>query len=187
MPNIRLKSSGKPIAAASQFGDPGTIPAVNTWSVAWTKSRAEKALAEFLEARKIRHFLPLVLKRRVYGRHVRESRLPLFPGYVFYDGDEISHSRLLESGKVAKTLHTSDQARLRTELKSIAIAVSKNPVFKDVAFETGGMPVKVVRGPFSGLEGEFARRKGKTVLIIKVTMLSRAIEIEIDETNVVRN
>ena len=156
------------------------------WAAAWTKSRAEKALVDYLDGQQVKSFLPLVRKRRVHGRHIRESELPLFPGYVFFDRDGIERRKVLESKKVAKVIYADDGPKLKAELKNIALAVAGRPLLHNVPFDVKGAPVRVYKGPFKDLHGEFLRRRGKTVIVIKVSLLNRAVEMEIDEAYVER-
>src|SRR5450631_726866 len=86
--------------AASVFPQSG----VAAWGVAWTKSKCEKALAEYLTSRSVGHFLPLVSKRHNYGSRVRRTWLPLFPGYVFFDTAAISRPDVFASRRVADVL-----------------------------------------------------------------------------------
>ena len=162
------------------------LPSVAEWAAAWTKARAEKALVEYLDGLRVASFLPLIRKRRVYGRHIRESDLPLFPGYVFFDRGGIERHKVLESKKVAKVIYTDDSRKLKVELGNIALAVAGRPLLHNVPFDVKGTPVRVYKGPFKDLHGEFLRRRGKTVIVIKVTLLSRAVEMEIDEAYVER-
>jgi transcription antitermination factor NusG len=162
------------------------LSAVAEWAVAWTKARAEKALVEYLDGFRVRSYLPLVRKRRVYGRHIRESDLPLFPGYVFFDKDAIERRRVLESKKVAKVLYTGDPVGLRSEVLNLSRAVARQPLFHNVPFDIEGTPVRVFKGPFKDLYGVLVKRRNKTTLVIKVTLLCRAVEMEIDEAYVER-
>src|SRR4051812_29571072 len=58
------------------------------WWVLNTRPRAEKALARSCLARQLQFYLPLYHKRwRSAGRYFN-SYLPLFPGYLFLQGDD---------------------------------------------------------------------------------------------------
>ncbi|MFA6034241.1 MAG: transcription termination/antitermination NusG family protein [Myxococcota bacterium] len=163
---------------------PKPLPDIEQWAVAWTKSRAEKALCEYLQNRSVTCYLPLVKKRRVHGRHIRFSMVPLFPGYVFFNREAMERPAIFASHKVVKVIFADDSEKLRRELVNISLALDSNQALKSSQFALKGTPVRVVEGPFANLEGEFVRRRGKTVLIIKVTLLSRAVEMEIDEAMV---
>ncbi len=163
-----------------------TLPEVAEWAVAWTKARAEKMFVKYLDGLGVKSYLPLAQKRRVYGRHIRQSLLPLFPGYVFYDDAGIDRRGVFESRKVAQILHTEEQERLKEELVSLSLALVHQPLLHNVPFDVAGTPVRVVGGPFKDVRGEFVRRKKGDVLVIKISLLQRAVEMEIDEAYVER-
>ncbi len=71
------------------------------WCVAHTKSRNEKALANVLKSWEQPYYLPMVERVRV--RRSRKIRCvhPLFPGYVFFTGDESAQYRVMTTNRVA--------------------------------------------------------------------------------------
>ncbi|MEW6365265.1 MAG: transcription termination/antitermination NusG family protein [Acidobacteriota bacterium] len=162
------------------------LPEVAEWAVAWTKARAEKTFVKYLDGLGVKSYLPLARKRRVYGRHIRQSLLPLFPGYVFYDATGIDRRGVFESRKVAQILRTEEQERLKEELASLSLALAQQPLLHNVPFDVSGTPVRVVGGPFKDVRGEFIRRKKGDMLVVKITLLQRAVEMEIDEAYVER-
>ncbi len=162
------------------------IPRVGEWAVARTRSRAEKALVKYLGHLKVDTYLPLIRNRRVYGRHVRESEIPLFPGYLFFDACAVIKAKVLESNKVASILYTSNQEQLREELTSLAIALQSAPVLYCQAVHEPGTPVCVCAGPLKGVRGTFVRRKTGSRLVLRVTLISSGVELEIDEAYVQR-
>lgn len=157
-----------------------------SWAVARTKARAEKALAEYLTARSVPTFVPLLVSRRVYGRSVRHSQLPLFPGYVFFDDFAISRSSLFESRKVADVLRPPDPNELRRELANLALALQADSGMRATIFGMAGAAVQVVRGPLKGVVGELVRLQNENRLVVRVSFLGKAAELEIDEAFVER-
>src|SRR5438309_348634 len=79
------------------------------WWVLHTRPRAEKALARHLFGDRTPFFLPLYAQRRRAGDRVRESHLPLFPGYLFLFGGDDARLSALKSNQVATTLPVVDQ------------------------------------------------------------------------------
>ncbi|MCX7943078.1 MAG: hypothetical protein N2746_01020 [Deltaproteobacteria bacterium] len=157
------------------------LPDVKNWAVIHTHSRCEKIVADFLAEKNVKYYLPLYKKRRRYGKHIRESMLPLFPGYLFYDFDGISKSLIYKTHKVANIIEAKDKDQLRNELENISRALATGRFFERADFETPGRRVIVTSGPLEGIEGEFVRRKNKTKLVIKIHILGMAVETDIDE------
>lgn len=157
------------------------MPAAKEWAAIRTKSRCEKVVAEWLRERGVPSFLPLVSKRRVYGGRIRISRLPLFPGYLFYDMAALERTRVFDSRRVAQVLPSDDPERLRRELDNLARALAVDDSARAVERYEPGTPVEVVAGPLRGLTGELVRSGAKSTLIVRVQFLSLAAELAIDE------
>ena len=166
--------------AENSAGAPA-LPSVSAWSVAWTKARCEKSLCEYLEALKVPHFLPLVTKRRLYGARVRYSQLPLFSGYVFFDGAAIERQRVFESRKVAQVLVPNDPEELRKELANLAVALLDDETLRETRFGQSGRRVIVKSGPFRGLYGKLVRYDGLAHLIVEVDFIGKAAQLRMDE------
>lgn len=158
------------------------LPIALCWAAAHTRARAEKALAAWLGERGVSTFLPLQRRRRVYGSRVRESELPLFPGYLFFDAGGIERERLLSSRKVARVLEAGDPEELRRELENLARAASgPEPLERAWAPPLGrGAAVVVRRGPLAGVWGEVVREGGRARLVVRVSLLAAGAELEID-------
>ncbi len=161
------------------------LPDVDKWAVIHTHSRCEKVVAEYLSENNVKYFLPLYKKRRVYGKHIRESMLPLFPGYLFYDSDGIERSLIYKTHKIARIIEPKDQIQLKRELENIDLAISSGERLEKADFESPGKRVKVISGPLTGVEGEFVKRKNRSKLIIKIHILGMAVETDIDEAFIV--
>ena len=162
------------------------LPCNVTWAAAWTKSRAEKALVDYLDSRKVGSFLPIITRRRVYGKIVRESRLPLFSSYVFFDLNGISRLQLFESRKVADVLIPPNPEELRKELSNLALALQSNIPLCQTSLTQAGTPVQIMRGTLKGVVGETVRMQSSTRLILRVQFIGKAAELEIDEAYVER-
>ncbi len=160
------------------------LPVVESWAVIHTHSRCEKVVAEFLEKKGVKYYLPLIKKRRIYGRHIRESMLPVFSGYVFYDYDGIPRSDIFKTKKVAKIIEPRNKEQLKKELENIEKAISSGVYLERINRLQKGDRVIVKSGPLAGVEGIFLRHKNRTKLIISISMLGMSVEADIDEASV---
>lgn len=158
------------------------LPQVERWGAIHTQPRAEKVVASYLEKKRVRHYLPLTRNRRVYGSRVRHSWIPLFPGYLFYDAGETDKKLVYASKKVARILLPDDYDLLRADLTNLAGLLEKKPDLARAEILEPGTPVEVVAGPYLGTRGEFVRRKGQTLLVIRVHFIGYGAELAIDES-----
>src|SRR5688500_2757773 len=89
------------------------------WWVMHTRPRAEKSLARAAFRHTIPFFLPLHTHRwRSNGRSF-SAQLPLFPGYLFFYGDEGMRMQLLDTRFVANCIPVADQHQLRGDLARV--------------------------------------------------------------------
>lgn len=150
------------------------------WWVAHTKSRREKALAEFLEKRGIGYYLPMVKSRQPNCRRERFSLLPLFSGYLFFKGSRDDRYQAYTSNHIARVLDVKDQERLRHELLQIARVLAARETMAPCDFFTEGQHVRVTCGPLKGVEGIIQRKNGSCRLVLTVSAIAQSFAVNID-------
>jgi transcription antitermination factor NusG len=156
------------------------------WYAVYTCANHEKRIAAQFDERSIENFLPLYeTVRRWKDRRMRIA-LPLFPGYIF-----VRHSlrkrldilqvpgvvRLVGFNNVAAPLPIEDIETLRNGLKR-AYNAEPHP------YLTIGRRVRVVHGPFDGLEGILLRRRGKLRVVLSIHLIMRSVVVDVDVANV---
>jgi len=156
------------------------------WRIAHVKSRREKTLADYLAARDIGYFLPLVRKRQPAAYRTRYSLLPLFPGYVFFKSDEFGRYSALRSNQIARVIEVADPARLLHELRQIKQVLSGNvPVFP-AAFIKAGQRVRVRKGPLKDVEGVIVRADKGCRLVLTVSSIMQSVSVQLEADMVER-
>jgi len=76
----------------------------------------------------------------------------------------------------------SDSTEVSRDLRNIAVALKSDCTLREAKFGMKGTPVEVVSGPLKGVRGELVRALAAFRLIIKVSFLGKAAELEIDES-----
>lgn len=150
------------------------------WWVAHTKARNEKALAWFLAKQNIAYFLPLRDKLTVRKGRRFKALLPLFSGYVFFNGDRDIRYSALTSNRIAQVIEVVDQAKLVHELTQIHTALSKGARLDPHPHLKEGDRCRVIAGPLAGTEGFLLRKKSITKLVLQIDILGQAAAVEID-------
>ena len=153
------------------------------WWVAHTRSRQEKELVRYLLPRGIPFYLPNEERATRRAGRTFVSFPPLFPGYVFFRGGaEVRHS-VLRSHQLVRILDVPDQELLNQELQQLRLLqLSGAPLVPLEEIEPGD-PVRIVRGPFQGYTGVVLR--GRARLVVSVTMLRKAVAVELERDMVV--
>jgi transcription antitermination factor NusG len=162
------------IDANALAGHPGR------WWAVHTKSRAEKTLARHLHGRSVPYYLPLYHRTwRNQGR-VFNSYLPLFPGYVFFYGDDDGRTAALESNVVSTLLPVRDPAGLVGYLARVAGLLTAAAKVTPTALLGFGRPVRITAGPFEGLTGTLERHGSQLRLVVRVAFLNQAVWTEVE-------
>jgi transcription antitermination factor NusG len=156
------------------------------WYAVYTCANHEKRIAAQFDERSIENFLPLYeTVRRWKDRRMRIA-LPLFPGYIF-----VRHSlrkrldilkvpgvvRLVGFNNAAAPLPIEDIETLRNGLKR-SYNAEPHP------YLTMGRRVRIVHGPFEGLEGILLRRKGNLRVVLSIHLIMRSVAVDVDLADV---
>jgi transcription antitermination factor NusG len=151
------------------------------WWVAHTRPRNEKALALDLRARGIFYYLPLYVRATRGGSSGRLSRaiVPVFPGYVFLNGDHTQRQLALTTNRIANTLPVANQQQLVGELRQVQRVLRTQTDFDWKPAIEVGQWARVIAGPLQGIEGLVRRRMSRMRLALNVRMLSQSVVVEV--------
>jgi transcription termination/antitermination protein NusG len=150
------------------------------WIVLWTKARQEKAVARFLNAQNMPHYLPLIQRKTVARGRKFTSSVPLFPGYVFLQGTLDHAYAAISTKRVCQLIEVQDQNRFVQEIGQIQRALEITGTLELYPFAVIGRRCRVARGPFMGLEGVISSRLGATRLVLEVGILGQGAALEMD-------
>ncbi|MFA9478213.1 UpxY family transcription antiterminator [Phycisphaerales bacterium AB-hyl4] len=150
------------------------------WFVLHTKSRQEKAVADYLAKREVEHFLPLMEQVRYYGKRKARVELPMFPGYVFLHGTVEQAYDMDRTRRLAQIIPVTDQSQIDWELSNIRLAMERDLPVESYPYLKQGVRVEVRSGPMRGLQGIVADRTRRDRLILQVDMLGQAVSVEVD-------
>ena len=163
---------------------PGTA---RRWTCVHTRPRWEKKLAGWLAARSVPHYLPTYLRRTRSHRRVRNTALPLFPGYLFVEGER-AKGEFRDSGAVVgliKPTGTEQHDRLHQDIWSIWRALRDGSHLELSPRLTAGQWVEVVSGPLKGVRGRFEKWVQGNRMVLGVDMLKVGVTVELPDTCVV--
>jgi len=167
--------------------EPPAPPAAAPWSCLRTKPRSEKRFAEWLAGRRTAHYLPTLARLTKSHRRVRQTLAPLFPGYLFVEGERTKSDFKGAPWLVEIIRATPDQRRsLPIELWRIHRALESGSPLELVSELQPGEPVEVVAGAMKGAVGQFQRWGKQGRLVLWVEMLGAGASVEIDESCVAR-
>jgi transcription antitermination factor NusG len=150
---------------------------MQNWKVLFVKPRAEKKVSEYCELYEIPFYLPLREKMRRVQRRKVTVRLPVFPGYVFARFQMDQRLPLLQTNLLVRILEPENPRRMLRDLVMVRRALRVNPALETAKPLTRGRLVRIVAGPFLGVEGRVARLAGTLKGVLNVDLLGQAISV----------
>jgi transcription termination/antitermination protein NusG len=153
-----------------------------SWFALQIKAGHERATALMLRHKGYEEFLPLRKVRRRWSDRIKELEVPLFPGYMFcqfrpdIDAPIITTPgviRLVGIGKVPVAVSDEEINAIQTLIRS-GLHTQPWPYLRV------GQTVRVESGPLEGLRGIVLLIKNHHRLIISVSLLQRAVAVEME-------
>jgi len=185
-----VDSAGAPSSAdAASSRIEIAAPAIDTeapWFAVWTRSRAEKAVADQLARKQIEVFLPTVQRWSRWKDRKKRIDWPLFPGYCFARFDATAILDVLKSTGVATVVSFDGKPAPipHQEVAAIQRLIETELQFDPCPFLHEGDLVEVVRGPLTGVVGRLVQKGPKTKLVLAITMINRAVSVVFDAADV---
>jgi transcription antitermination factor NusG len=157
---------------------------LSDWQALFLKPRTEKRVAECCRTLGLSCYLPLRRETKIYQRRRVTITKPLFPGYLFAAVTPDGKLPLLRTNHVLRFLAPTRPLRLLRDLAQIRRALRADPALRPVAALTRGRRVRIVSGPFQGMEGMVARLAGTMRVVIAVEMIGVGVSVNADTSQV---
>jgi len=156
--------------------------ASQSWFALRVKSRSERVVATIAGNKGYEEFLPVYHSRRRWSDRTKSIELPLFPGYVFCRLDPNHRLPLLT---IPGALHFVGIGKVPVpiddaEIASIQAAVHSGLTIEPWSYLEVGQTVRLDHGPLAGLEGMLVEVRKQHRLVVSVTLLQRAVAVEIE-------
>lgn len=155
------------------------------WYACHTRSRHEKRVAEQLVQRGLESYLPILVKQRQWSDRTRSIAFPLFPGYVFGRFSLAAlHEVLSIPGLAAVIRHGGVPAPIsEPEVENIrrcAAGLNETGQAPEPQPLSSGQWVRVVGGPFDGVEGVVVEQRGRRRVLVGLKTIGQGMEVDID-------
>ena len=156
------------------------------WICVRTRPRWEKKFAEWMIERHRNCFLPVFRHETVSGRKRRTSLMPLFPGFVFVEGD-FHKKDFAQTGSVAYVLrprNAKEADQLHRELRDVCLGLESGLYLTPVQNLAAGETCRITAGPLQGVEAKFERMGQGGRLILQVEMMGGGVAVEVPASEV---
>jgi len=152
------------------------------WFALQVRTQHERGVAEFLRGSGFEWFLPLYKCRKRWSDRIKEVEIPLFPGYLFCRFDPTNRLPILKTPGVIQIVGFNREPSVidENEISAIQTLVSSGIPNQPWPYLHTGDRVQIESGPLRGMSGILTDFKGKHRLIVSITLLQRAVAVEID-------
>jgi len=152
------------------------------WFALQVRTQHERGVAEFLRGGGFDWFLPLYKCRKRWSDRVKEVEVPLFPGYLFCRFNPQDRLPILKTPGVIQIVGYNRQPVEidEAEIGAIQTLIGSGMSSQPWPYLYVGDKVQIESGPLQGMSGILTNFKGKHRLIVSVTLLQRAVAVEID-------
>lgn len=156
------------------------------WYAAYTCAQHEKRVAAELGMREVEHFLPLYSSVRRWKDRRVTLELPLFPGYVFVRLALRDRLRVVQIPSVVRLVGFNGlpTALPDEEMEILRTGICQSLRAEPHPFLTVGRRVRIVRGPFAGLEGVLKRKKSGMRVVVSLELIQRSVAVDVEVADV---
>ncbi|HEY0808602.1 MAG TPA: UpxY family transcription antiterminator, partial [Longimicrobiales bacterium] len=165
---------------------PAELYAEPHWYACYTRARHEKMVETQLRQRGLESYLPLVQQVRQWSDRKKVVQFPLFPSYVFGRFTLREVHAVLTTPGVSTIVRASGYPTpiADTELENVkrfAIGLAEAGIEPETRpFLVEGQWVRVLEGPFEGVEGMVVERRGRKRVLVGLAAIGQGLEIDID-------
>ena len=152
------------------------------WYALTVKPRHDKVVSRTLASKGYQTLLPLYKKRYRCAARLKESELPLFPGYVFCRFNPQTRLPILTTPGVLQVLGAGctpipvDEVEMASLRKAMSLHLGVSPY----PFLQAGQRVRITEGALAGVEGIVVNLKPYLRIVLSITLLRRSVMLEID-------
>ena len=156
------------------------------WWVVATKPRGETKAKDHLEAQGMSTYLPMMQREIIRGGLRRVEMVPLFSRYLFLLNNakaKASVHNIRSTRGVSQLLMSGDRPAIAEDMlvEAIQSLVDKTQEIDQNYFKSGDL-VRVINGPFSGLEGIYKMDNGDLRSMVLIEFMQKKHSLGFEKT-----
>ncbi len=152
------------------------------WFAVRVRSNFEQKVCASLSGMGYETFLPTYRQRRAWTDRVKETDVPLFPGYTFCRIDPAFRLPLLKVPGVVSMVGAAKRPEPipDEEISAIRTIIETRLTVQPWPFLHVGQKIKIHKGPLSGVEGILVGFKDDYRMVVSVTLLKRSVAVQLE-------
>ena len=154
------------------------------WFALLVKPRHEKAVSAALQSKCYEEFLPLRSVRQKWSDRYKVVEMPLLAGYTFCRFDPTEKVHVLRTPGVRKVVGwgAAPVAVEEAEIQALQRLIRAGLPAAPCRYLRTGQSIRLDRGPLSGLRGLLLQTRGRSRLVVSITLLQRSVSVEVEQT-----
>ena len=164
------------------MGTDQDVPAAQSrWYALYLRSRYEQKVHTQLLRKGVEAFLPLAEEVHVWSDRKKKVKAPLFPGYIFVKTDLSNRLSIVQADGVVRfvSIRGHPSPIPDNQIEWIRVVTGHPEQVRREAYLSLGKRVRVVAGPFKGIEGLIVEVKGSTRVVIALEAIAQAISVDV--------
>lgn len=151
------------------------------WYAAYTRPHHERVVSASLHQRGYEVLYPRFLTRRRWTDRVKETELPLFPGYVFVRCDPSHRLPVMQTPGLLHLVSDSagPVAVPDIEVENLRQAMQAGVSLLPVPHLKVGDQVSICQGPLRGVRGILSKFRNAQWVVVSVELLARSVAVEV--------
>ncbi len=134
--------------------------------------------AESCRLQGIPHYLPVRQRTAIYQRRSVTTEIPVFPGYLFVALEANHKLTLLKTNHVLRFLEPARPYQMLRQLVYIRRALRIDPSLRPMQTLNAGTRVRIISGPFQGIEGVVEKLSASMRVFLTVEWLGQALVVQ---------
>ena len=153
---------------------------IMNWYLVHTKPRQEEMALRNLQVQNYECYLPTLPKEKISQQALTLVEQPLFPRYLFIrlgiDFKSQSWSPIRSTPGVSRLVRFGlEPAKVDDDLVANLREYEAKLKERPIELFQGGDKIRVVQGPFTGIEGVFKIKDGQQRVIVLIEMMSKMV------------
>jgi transcription antitermination factor NusG len=151
------------------------------WYALYVRSRFEKKTDFELQRRGIESFLPLTEEIRLWSDRKKKVQEPLFRGYVFVKTDLRERINILQTDGVVHfvSIRNMPSPIPEEQINWLRIITNHPDSVRREHYIAEGERVRIIHGPFSGIEGFVLYVKDSTRVVVSLHTIAQSVSVEV--------
>lgn len=157
------------------------------WYAAYTRHNHERTVLDHFVQRSLESWFPTYETTRRWKDRKVQLRFPLFPGYIFVRVALKERRRILDVPGFVRLVGFGGSPTPLTNEDISAVQKACHCACRRVepcAYLFAGARVRIIDGPFQGMEGAVVRRKGNLRVVVSLELIKSSFMVEVDQAEI---